>query len=163
MEIETANSYGSTDVGDVPAHRSRHHDPHRYLQHRRPGHSWQITACSGMSIGEKGMNRAAQSHGCFRAEVLNDTSSTKLPKRNSTKRWPAKICMPHPRWKFRSSHQIVLIVKPGGGNPPPGFYPYMLGGLQNYPEFPICPKGFPSFPDPASGGGQCPPPLTATA
>ena len=51
MEIETANSYGSTDVGDV-----QHIVPGIMIRTATynigaPGHSWQITACSGMSIG----------------------------------------------------------------------------------------------------------------
>ena len=74
MEIETANSYGSTDVGDV-----QHIVPGIMIRTATynigaPGHSWQITACSGMSIGEKGMNRAAQVMAVSALKVLNDTS-----------------------------------------------------------------------------------------
>ena len=53
--LDPVNSYGSTDVGDV-----QHICP--CIQVRTacwnlaaPGHSWQITACSGRSIGYKGM------------------------------------------------------------------------------------------------------------
>ena len=53
--LDPVNSYGSTDVGDV-----QHICP--CIQVRTacwnlaaPGHSWQITACAGMSIGMKGM------------------------------------------------------------------------------------------------------------
>ena len=54
-DLSPVNSYGSTDVGDV-----QHVCP--CVQVRTacwnmaaPGHSWQVTACSGMSIGHKGM------------------------------------------------------------------------------------------------------------
>ncbi len=53
--IARAYGYGSTDVGDV-----MHIVPTAFVgtatyNLAAPGHSWQITACAGMSIGHKGM------------------------------------------------------------------------------------------------------------
>ena len=54
-EIKTVYGYGSSDVGDV-----MHICPCIMVRNgtyniAAPGHSWQITACAGMSIGHKGM------------------------------------------------------------------------------------------------------------
>lgn len=59
-EIKSYNSYGSTDVGDV-----QHIAPGVMFTTAcknlaAPGHSWQVTACSGNSIGIKGMLYAAK-------------------------------------------------------------------------------------------------------
>ena len=53
--VSYENGYGSTDVGDV-----QHIVPCVQVMSATynlaaPGHSWQITACAGMSIGMKGM------------------------------------------------------------------------------------------------------------
>ena len=53
--VRNENGYGSTDVGDV-----QHIVPCVQVMTATynlaaPGHSWQITACAGMSIGMKGM------------------------------------------------------------------------------------------------------------
>lgn len=55
MEIDTADDYGSTDVGDVG-----HITPTCFYKTAcygivAPGHSWQVAACVGRSIGQKGM------------------------------------------------------------------------------------------------------------
>ena len=55
LDILHQKGYGSTDVGDV-----MHIVPCAQVMTAcynlaAPGHSWQITACSGMSIGHKGM------------------------------------------------------------------------------------------------------------
>ena len=55
MDIQHNKGYGSTDVGDV-----MHIVPCAQVMTAcyniaAPGHSWQITSCSGMSIGHKGM------------------------------------------------------------------------------------------------------------
>ena len=60
MDIVNQNGYGSTDVGDV-----MHIVPCVMFNTAcyaigAPGHSWQITACSGHSVGEKGMTYAAR-------------------------------------------------------------------------------------------------------
>lgn len=53
--VSCSNGYGSTDVGDV-----EHIVPGIMINTASwnlaaPSHSWQVTACSGMGIGEKGM------------------------------------------------------------------------------------------------------------
>lgn len=55
LPVLCSNGYGSTDVGDV-----QHIVPCMMVNTAScnlaaPSHSWQITACSGMGIGEKGM------------------------------------------------------------------------------------------------------------
>jgi aminobenzoyl-glutamate utilization protein B len=54
-DLTPVNNYGSTDVGDVqyivPCVQVRT----ACWNLAAPGHSWQIAACSGMSIGHKGM------------------------------------------------------------------------------------------------------------
>ena len=59
-DIMHNNGYGSTDVGDV-----MHIVPCAQIMtatcnRAAPGHSWQITACAGMSIGYKGMMYGAR-------------------------------------------------------------------------------------------------------
>ena len=60
LKTEEGVSYGSTDVGDVSwvvptsGFRTATFVP------GTPGHSWQSTACAGMSIGHKGMIVAAK-------------------------------------------------------------------------------------------------------
>ncbi len=59
-DIKNVNGYGSTDVGDV-----QHIAPGVMFSTAcknlaAPGHSWQVTACSGHSIGMKGMLYAAK-------------------------------------------------------------------------------------------------------
>ncbi len=55
MDIDTADDYGSTDVGDVG-----HITPTCFYKTAcygivAPGHSWQVTSCVCNSIGQKGM------------------------------------------------------------------------------------------------------------
>lgn len=59
-EIDNENSYGSTDVGDV-----QHIVPGVFFSTATynlgaAGHSWQVTSCSGSSIGQKGMIYASK-------------------------------------------------------------------------------------------------------
>ena len=72
--INYASGYGSTDVGDV-----QHICPTTMLNTTSanlgsPGHSWQITACSGMSIGQKGMVYAAKIMAVAGLKILEDPS-----------------------------------------------------------------------------------------
>ena len=72
--INYASGYGSTDVGDV-----QHIWPTTMLNTTSanlgsPGHSWQITACSGMSIGQKGMVYAAKIMAVAGLKILEDPS-----------------------------------------------------------------------------------------
>ncbi len=70
LPIVNQNGYGSTDVGDV-----MHIVPGVMFTTAcyaigAPGHSWQVTACSGHSIGEKGMTYAARGMAHFALELL---------------------------------------------------------------------------------------------
>ena len=47
-----------------------------------PGHSWQITACTGMSIGEKGMLVAARTLAGAGLELLSDSHQIELARRD---------------------------------------------------------------------------------
>ena len=53
--IARGNSYGSSDVGDVMNIVPTAFVCTPTYNLAAPGHSWQITACAGMSIGHKGM------------------------------------------------------------------------------------------------------------
>ncbi|MEA4919615.1 MAG: amidohydrolase [Clostridiaceae bacterium] len=71
-EIEHTDGYGSTDVGDV-----MHIVPCAQVMTAcwnlaAPGHSWQITACSGMSIGQKGMLYGAKVMAAASAKFYED-------------------------------------------------------------------------------------------
>ncbi len=66
------NSYGSTDVGDV-----QHIAPGIAFgtacwNRGAPGHHWQVTACSGHSVGLKGMIYAAKAMAAFGLKVMGD-------------------------------------------------------------------------------------------
>jgi len=70
LPIQNRNGYGSTDVGDVA-----HIVPTATFNTAcycigAPGHSWQITACSGSSIGEKGMTFAAKAMATFAVRLM---------------------------------------------------------------------------------------------
>jgi len=71
---------GSTDVGDV-----QHIVPGIMIRTAcynigAPGHSWQITACSGHSIGNKGMHFAGKTMALFGLKVINDPNIYKKAK-----------------------------------------------------------------------------------
>lgn len=72
LPIDTSNEFGSTDVGDVG-----HIVPTVYFygasyNFAAPGHSWQITACSGSTIGEKGMLFGARAMALFGSKLLHN-------------------------------------------------------------------------------------------
>jgi len=72
---------GSTDVGDVG-----HITPTIFFTTTcfalgTPGHSWQATACSGSSIGQKGMIRAAKIMAAFGARLLENPLACEDAKR----------------------------------------------------------------------------------
>lgn len=72
--IRSREDYGSTDAGDVA-----HIVPTVFFSTATcnvgaPGHSWQVTACSGGSIGEKGMIFAAKIMALFGLRVLDNPS-----------------------------------------------------------------------------------------
>ena len=71
-EIQTADNFGSTDVGDV-----EHIVPAAMFMTGTynlgaPGHSWQITACSGNSMGMKGMLYGAKVMALSALKVAED-------------------------------------------------------------------------------------------
>jgi len=71
-KITTRDGGGSTDVGDV-----QHIVPCMMLttatcNKAAPGHSWQITACAGMSIGEKGMIYGAKVLAATAMKMVDD-------------------------------------------------------------------------------------------
>lgn len=72
LHCETENSFGSTDVGDV-----QHIAPGIAFETacrnlNSPGHNWQVTACSGHSLGKKGMLYAARAMALFGLRVMRD-------------------------------------------------------------------------------------------
>jgi len=72
LPIGHENEFGSTDVGDVG-----HIVPTIYFygastNFAAPGHSWQITASSGSTIGEKGMMFGARSMALFGSKLLRN-------------------------------------------------------------------------------------------
>ncbi len=72
LPLSENKEYGSTDVGDVG-----HIVPTIYFYATcynlaAPGHSWQITACSGSSIGQKGMLFAAKAMAVFGSRLLRE-------------------------------------------------------------------------------------------
>ena len=70
--IANRNGYGSSDVGDV-----QHIVPCIMVNtatcnRAAPGHSWQITACAGMSIGHKGMLYGAKVLAATASKLVDD-------------------------------------------------------------------------------------------
>ena len=72
--------------------------------HGAPGHSWQIVACTGMSIGEKGMIVAARTLASAALELLGDPHQIELARRDFAARRKAT---PEPR----------TVLPPGQGVP----------------------------------------------
>jgi len=69
-DIGTSGNAGSTDVGDV-----HHMAPGVFFTTAcynlgAPGHSWQITSCSGSTIGEKGMIYGARAMAKFGLDLI---------------------------------------------------------------------------------------------
>ena len=80
MPLQSGGGGGSTDVGDV-----QHMVPGIMVRTAcynigAPGHSWQITACSGHSIGNKGMHYAARTMALFGLKVIKDPDIYKRAK-----------------------------------------------------------------------------------
>ena len=74
LPMQQSSGYGSSDIGDV-----QHIVPGVFLRTvccniGATGHSWQITACSGHSIGQKGMIRASKVMALFGLKVLSEPS-----------------------------------------------------------------------------------------
>jgi aminobenzoyl-glutamate utilization protein B len=64
---------GSSDVGDVSWYVPVGHLSAATQVRGAPGHSWQITACSGGPIGEKGGAVAAKALACTMLDLLTDS------------------------------------------------------------------------------------------
>jgi len=80
MPLQSGGGGGSTDVGDV-----QHMVPGIMVRTAcynigAPGHSWQITACSGHSIGNKGMHFAARTMALFGLKVIKNPDIYKRAK-----------------------------------------------------------------------------------
>lgn len=72
LETQPRRGGGSTDVGDVSWIVPTEQFVATTQANGCPGHSWQITACTGMSIGEKGGMVAAKTLACTALELLAD-------------------------------------------------------------------------------------------
>ncbi len=103
--IVKADSFGSTDVGDV-----MHICPTVFVSTATwnlaaPGHSWQITACSGMSIGHKGMLYGAKAMAAAGIKLVEDPTIVQNAKAEFDKSMngrtykcpiPAEVPVPQP-------------------------------------------------------------------
>jgi aminobenzoyl-glutamate utilization protein B len=72
LETEPRRGGGSTDIGDVSWIVPTEQFVAATQANGCPGHSWQITACTGTSIGEKGGMVAAKTLACTTIELLAD-------------------------------------------------------------------------------------------
>jgi aminobenzoyl-glutamate utilization protein B len=74
LETEPRRGGGSTDIGDVSWIVPTEQFVAATQAHGCPGHSWQITACTGTSIGEKGGMVAAKTLACTTIDLLADAA-----------------------------------------------------------------------------------------
>jgi aminobenzoyl-glutamate utilization protein B len=72
----------STDVGNVSWHVPTGGINVACYTNGAPGHSWQIVACTGMSIGEKGMIVAARTLAAAALELLADKTLVESARRD---------------------------------------------------------------------------------
>lgn len=72
LPIADENEFGSTDVGDVGHIVPTINFYGACNNFAAPGHSWQITACSGSTLGEKGMLFGARSMALFGSKLLRN-------------------------------------------------------------------------------------------
>jgi aminobenzoyl-glutamate utilization protein B len=70
FEAARGGSGGSTDVGDISWLVPTHQFTAATFVPGTPGHSWQSTACAGMSIGRKGMMVAAKTLALSAADLF---------------------------------------------------------------------------------------------
>ncbi len=78
--VGTLGNFGSTDVGDVGYIAPNIGFTTACYNFGAPGHSWMNTACSGMSIGEKGTIYAAKAMALFGLKCIEDPSIIKAAK-----------------------------------------------------------------------------------
>lgn len=69
--VQNRNRFGSSDVGDVMHLIPCTKFTTTTANLGAPGHSWHMTACSGNSIGEKGMTYAARAMAYWGLELIN--------------------------------------------------------------------------------------------
>jgi aminobenzoyl-glutamate utilization protein B len=81
-KAEEGISYGSTDVGDVSWVVPTSGFYTAAFVPGTPGHSWQSTACAGMSIGHKGMIVAAKTLTLSALELFTDPKEIEAAKKN---------------------------------------------------------------------------------
>lgn len=82
LPIDRNQSYGSTDVGDVSWLVPTAEIRTATFVPGTPGHSWQAVACSGMSIGHKGMVVAAKTLALTAADLMLDPAHVRAAKEN---------------------------------------------------------------------------------
>jgi aminobenzoyl-glutamate utilization protein B len=83
---EDAAGFGSTDVGDVSWIVPTAQFTTATYVPGTPGHSWQSTACTGTSIGRKGMLIAAKTLALSTLELLRDQKQIEAAKADYAKR-----------------------------------------------------------------------------
>jgi len=79
-------SYGSTDVGDVSWIVPTAGFSTATMVPGTPGHSWQATACAGMSIGHKGMMIAAKTLALSAMDLFSNPAELTSAKKNFQER-----------------------------------------------------------------------------
>lgn len=84
--IDREVSYGSTDVSDVSWQVPTGGFKTATFVPGTPGHSWQSTACSGMSIGHKGMIVAAKVLALSTLDLLTDPQEIAAAKKDFAER-----------------------------------------------------------------------------
>jgi aminobenzoyl-glutamate utilization protein B len=85
-KIDTEISYGSTDVADVSWQVPTSGFKTATFVPGSPGHSWQSTACAGMSIGHKGMMNAAKVLALSALDLLTDPREVAAAKKSFAER-----------------------------------------------------------------------------
>src|SRR5207245_2051605 len=83
-------SYGSTDVGDVSWIVPTAGFSTATFVPGTPGHSWQSTACAGMSIGHKGMMIAAKTLALSALDLFSNPDELTAAKKNFEERKAGK-------------------------------------------------------------------------
>ena len=86
QRAESGVNYGSTDVGDVSWLVPTAGFSTATFVPGTPGHSWQSTACAGMSIGHKGMIAAAKTLALTTMDLLLEPQQLAAAKQNFVQR-----------------------------------------------------------------------------
>ena len=86
MTDEPGQGLASTDVGDVSWRVPVGRLTVATYAYGSPGHSWQIVACTGTSIGEKGLLVAAQAMAASAVDIYLDPSIVEAAREDFEKR-----------------------------------------------------------------------------